>query len=69
MPFYGGRQSRIENRKADDLSYASSARLTSHDQAYVVASRRTDDVIPASMGTARADELITTLPRAHGSRE
>ncbi|AEV85105.1 transposase [Actinoplanes sp. SE50] len=54
--------------------------LESHDQPYVVATRRNDDMITTSMDTARADELIATLPGrawsrisaglgAHGPRE
>ncbi|GIF13979.1 hypothetical protein FHX34_105476 [Actinoplanes teichomyceticus] len=54
--------------------------LESHDQSYVVATRRNDDMITTSMGTARADDLIAALPGrawsricagpgAHGPRE
>ncbi|GIF13797.1 IS701 family transposase [Actinoplanes teichomyceticus] len=54
--------------------------LEKHDQPYVVATRRNDDMITTSMGFARADELIAALPGrarsrisagpgAHGPRE
>jgi hypothetical protein len=54
--------------------------LEGHDQPYVAATRRDDDMITTSMGTARADDLIAALPGrawsrisagpgAHGPRE
>lgn len=54
--------------------------LKEHDQAHVVATRCNDDVVTTSMGRARVDELIASLPArawsrisagtgAHGPRE
>jgi hypothetical protein len=54
--------------------------MEEHDQAHVVATRRNDDVITTSMGSARVDRLIASLPGrawsriscgpgAHGPRE
>ena len=54
--------------------------MEEHDQAHVVATRRNDDVITTSMGSARVDKLIAALPGrawsriscgpgAHGPRE
>ena len=54
--------------------------LEDHDQAHVVATRCTDDVVTTSMGRARVDDLIASLPGrawsriscgpgAHGPRE
>ena len=54
--------------------------MEEHDQAHVVATRRNDDVVTTSMGSARVDKLIAGLPGrawsrvscgpgAHGPRE
>ena len=54
--------------------------MEEHDQPHVVATRRNDDVVTTSMGFARVDELIASLPGrawsriscgagAHGPRE
>ncbi|AGL19253.1 transposase [Actinoplanes sp. N902-109] len=54
--------------------------MEQHDQPHVVATRRNDDVVTTSMGFARVDELIASLPGrawsriscgagAHGPRE
>ncbi|MFC4148091.1 hypothetical protein ACFO0M_17705 [Micromonospora mangrovi] len=54
--------------------------LEHRDVGYVVATRRNDDMITTTMGTARADQLIGNLPAqawcrlsagagAHGPRE
>ena len=54
--------------------------MEAHDQAHVVATRRNDDVITTSMGSARVDKVIAALPGrawsrvscgpgAHGPRE
>jgi hypothetical protein len=54
--------------------------MEEHDQPHVVATRRNDDVVTASVGLARVDKLIASLPGrawsrisaragAHGPRE